>query len=114
MTLTTMYDLPKTAGSAPTITVYGPPDCPNCDKATRLFDHKAIAYTKVDLEAGDVSHRYVTEDLGHQQAPVIVVELENGRTVHWGGHRMDMLMALVKLCTKGIVSTDTEHQEASR
>lgn len=99
--MTTIADLPKTAATMPTITVYGPPQCPNCDRATTLLARKGVAHTKVDIEAGDAHHRYVTEELGYAAAPVITVELDH-RTVHWGGHRMDLLMALSRLCTTGI------------
>ncbi|MDX3275566.1 MULTISPECIES: glutaredoxin family protein [Streptomyces] len=104
-------DLPRTMRVLPTITIYGPHDCPNCDKAIQLFDGKGIAYTKVDLEPGDENHRHVTEKLGYQQTPVITVKLEGQRTVHWGGHRMDVLMALGRLCAEGVAS---DHKEASR
>ncbi|WP_182263959.1 glutaredoxin family protein [Paenarthrobacter ureafaciens] len=92
----------------PKITIYGPAECPNCDKAKNLFDRQqpTVQYTKVDIEQGDENHRHITEVLGYAQAPVIVVELASGRTVHWGGHRPDMLTALVRLCTKGIVPED--------
>ncbi|MCX8452905.1 MULTISPECIES: glutaredoxin family protein [Micrococcaceae] len=108
MTPTTIGDLPRTAHTAPKITIYGPAECPNCDKAKSLFDRHqpAMQYTKIDIEQGDENHRHITEDLGYAQAPVIVVKLASGRTVHWGGHRQDMLTALVRLCTKGIVPED--------
>ncbi|MBK3640168.1 hypothetical protein JHN46_05755 [Streptomyces sp. MBT33] len=104
-------DLPQTARVLPTITIYGPRDCPNFDKAIQLFERKGIAYTKIDLEPGDENHRHVTEKFGCQQTPVITVKLEGQRTVHWGGHCMDMLMALVRLCAEGVAS---DHKEASR
>ncbi|MFI9629260.1 glutaredoxin family protein [Streptomyces sp. NPDC052042] len=107
---TTSQDIPKTTHSVPEIKIFGPHECPNCGTAMKLFDRHGIDYTKIDLEAGDENHRYVTEDLGYLQAPVIVVELGR-KTVHWGGHRMDMLMALVRLCTQGIVP---EHEADDR
>lgn len=54
------------------------------------------------------TYRHVTEKLGYQQTPVITVKLEGQRTVHWGGHRMDML---VRPCAEGVAS---DHKEASR
>ena len=105
MTPTVMGDIPKTAHAAPEITIYGPHDCPNCDKAMKLFDRNTILYNKIDIEPGDEKHRYVTEKLGYMQAPVIIVTLDTGRIIHWGGHRMDMLMALTRLCTTGLTET---------
>lgn len=113
MTPTTMKDLPRQASTPPTVTIYGPHDCPNCDKAMQLFDRRGVAYRKIDLEQGDENHVYVKQTLGYETAPVIIVELENGRKVHWGGHRQDMLTALVQLCTKGIVPESAGHEVAS-
>jgi glutaredoxin-like protein NrdH len=111
MTPATMGDLPRTTHVAPKITVYGPPECPNCDKAMKLFDRKGISATKISVHEGDENHVYVKKTLGYETAPVIIVELENGRIVHWGGHRPDMLTALTKLCTTGL-KTDQHAEEA--
>lgn len=85
MSPTTIGDLPRTLASAPRITVYGPPVCPNCKRATDLFDRSGIAYAKVDLEPGDANHVHVKDVLGYETAPVVVVGLPSGREVHWGG-----------------------------
>lgn len=108
MTPTTIGDLPSTLKAPPTVTVYGPHVCPNCKKATDLFDRRGVQYTKVDLEPGDANHVYVKEQLGYEAAPVIVVKLPSGREIHWGGHRIDMLTALVHLCTQGIEPDEGE------
>lgn len=110
MTPTTMGDLPRTARVAPKITVYGPSECPNCDKAMKLFDRKGITATKISVSEGDANHVYVKKTLGYETAPVVIVELENGRTVHWGGHRQDMLTALVRLCTTGLKPEQYEEE----
>lgn len=105
MSPTTAADIPKSAPSMPEITIYGPEICPNCKQAMALFDRQSppVPYTKVDIEPGDENYRYVTEDLGYSQAPVIVVDFgEHHRAVHWSGHRMDMLMSLTRLCTRGV------------
>lgn len=103
MSLTTMEDLPKAATAMPTITIYGPVICPNCQKATNLLDRHGIPYTKIDLEPGDKNHCYVKDELGYETAPVITVAFDD-RTVHWGGHRLDMLMALKRLCAQVITA----------
>lgn len=97
-----MLDIPRTAHAEPEITIYGPEDCPNCEKARGLFDRHKIVYTKITIEPGDRNHRYITEELGYAAAPVIVLTFTSGanpHTVHWGGHRMDMLMATKSLVT---------------
>ena len=61
-----------------------------------LFDRNKIAYTKITVEPGDANHRFITQELGYVTAPVIVVTFTSGanpHTVHWGGHRMDLLTA---------------------
>ncbi|MCW2902998.1 MAG: hypothetical protein JWO67_5263 [Streptosporangiaceae bacterium] len=45
MTHITSQDIPKTAHSAPTIKIYGPHECPNCDAAMKLFDRHGYART---------------------------------------------------------------------
>lgn len=97
---TTIADLPKHTSATPTITIYGPYDCPNCQTAIDLFTRKNIAYTKVDLESGDANHTYVTQELGYATAPVIVVEFVDHDPVHWGGARNDMLTVLVRVLAR--------------
>lgn len=106
MTPTNLHDLPTATTVIPTITIYGPSECPNCEKAMRLLDRREVPYTKIDIDTGDDNHRYITEVLGYQQAPVITVDLPSHPRVHWGGHRMDMLTALVRLCTIGLTPTE--------
>jgi len=105
MTPATMRDIPKTAHKTPTIKVYGPGLCPNCKKATDLFDRAGIAYEKINIETDEKAYKYVTETLDYHEAPVIVVTFaaeDQSRVVHWSKHRMDMLMALKRLFSGGI------------
>lgn len=108
MTPVTMRDIPKVAHAEPTITIYGPKICPGCKNAMDFFDRAGIAYTKIDIEDDEKAHKYITETLGYREAPVIVVTFDqedNGRVVHWSKHRMDMLMTLKRLYSRGF---DTE------
>lgn len=86
----------------PVITIYGPEQCPNCQRAIDLFTRKDIPYTKVTIAPGEETYRWVTDELGYTVAPVITVDIPGHDLIHWGGHRMDMLTALSMLCTKGI------------
>ena len=95
--VTAMDQIPKTTPIMPAITVYGPHECPNCAKAMELLARKGIPATKIDLTPGDENHRFVTS-LGYTVAPVVVVELDDGTALHWGGHRFDLLLTLVRLC----------------
>jgi glutaredoxin-like protein NrdH len=112
---TTMLDIPRTAHGEPEIIIYGPEQCPNCEKAMGLFDRNKIAYTKISIEPGDKDHRYITEELGYITAPVIVLTFTSGanpHTVHWGGHRMDMLMATKSLVTN--IRAEAESEDADK
>lgn len=96
-TTTMLADLPKVISAEPTITIYGPHDCPNCDKAMVALDRQKIDFIKIDLEDGDANHFYVKHTLGYDTAPVIIVSFGDFDDVVWGGHRLDMLMGLMKL-----------------
>lgn len=110
--MTTMLaDLPKVISAEPTITIYGPPVCPNCKKAMIAFDRQKVAYTKIDLEDGDVNHVYVKHTLGYDTAPVIIVSFDGFGDVVWGGHRLDMLMGLMKLITTYRATAQAENPQ---
>jgi glutaredoxin-like protein NrdH len=92
--------IPKTATAMPTVTIYGPELCPNCDQLKGQLGRAGVPYTKVDLEVGDENYLYVTQTLGYQEAPVVVVQLAdapNAEPLHWGGKRMDMSTALIRM-----------------
>lgn len=93
-------DFPADPIREPRIEIYGPPVCPNCDKAMGLFDRADVEYTKITILDGDSNHEFVTKTLGYGAAPVIVVTFDGKRIVHWGGHRQDMLTGLTRLIRK--------------
>lgn len=100
----TIDDIPKTTSAMPTITIYGPHECPNCDQLMKNFDRAEVPYTKVDIEPGDENYQHVTQDLGYREAPVVIVEFADHRTVHWGGRRLDMPTKIKRLVTRGVQS----------
>lgn len=114
-TIITRNDFPQQLHQRPIITIYGPHDCPNCDKATQLFDRKQIHYTKIDIVAGDSNHRFVKDELGYQTAPVIIVDFDETTRIHWGGHRMDMLMGLARFMAKPLcpATSDSDEKESA-
>lgn len=81
---------PTTASitTTPTITVYGKPSCVQCDATYRTLDKRGIEYTIVDISQDAIAREYVME-LGHLQAPVIVVGDQ-----HWSGFRPDRIAAM--------------------
>lgn len=105
MTPTTMHSLPTAISELPEILIYGPEECPNCDKAIETFTRANMPHRKIAIDKGDANYAYVNEELGYSTAPVIVVTFTDGKVVHWGGHRMDMLMGLRRLC-RPLTQTD--------
>lgn len=104
-------DIPRTARTEPVVTIYGPHDCPNCDKAAGFFTRAQVRFTKIDISPGDEHHRHVTRTLGHSAAPVVVVQVDDRPVLHWGGHRMDLLVAVKKLALS-VRATAADHARA--
>lgn len=52
-----------------TVTVYSKPNCVQCTATTRELDKREVSYTVVDLTTSDELLTWVTQELGHQQAP---------------------------------------------
>lgn len=76
-----------------TITVYSKPSCVQCDATYRALAKRGLPYTQVDMSQDEKALEYV-KALGHQQAPVVFVEHEDGRVEHFSGYRPDLLKAL--------------------
>jgi len=67
----------------PATTVYSKPDCVQCNATYRALDKKGVHYTVVDLTQDPTALNYVRQ-LGHQQAPVVVIATST-QPVHWSG-----------------------------
>lgn len=72
-----------------TITVYSKPyktGCFQCDQTKNLFDKAGVTYMNVDITAAENAdaYRYITEELGYAQAPVVVVD-NDGVIESWAG-----------------------------
>lgn len=72
-----------------TITVYSKPyktGCFQCDQTKNLFDKAGVIYTSVDITAEENADafRYITEELGYAQVPVVVVD-NDGVIDSWYG-----------------------------
>lgn len=67
------------------ITIYGKPDatCQGCRLTKKKFSEAGVKFSFVDITLPDnaAALAYVTEDLGYQQAPVVVVDDQD----HWSG-----------------------------
>lgn len=77
-----------------TATVYSTPGCVQCTATYRALDRDGIPYVVVDLadEANAETRRWITDELGHSQAPVVVVDQDPAN--HWSGYRPDRLAQL--------------------
>ena len=68
------------------ITVYTKHACVQCHATTKALDKYGLRYDSVDLTADDAARDRVME-LGHRQAPVVVVEYPNQADESWSGFR---------------------------
>lgn len=68
------------------VTVYTTgPSCARCTLTKRVLALKGIRFREVNIRDDANARRYVVEDLGYAEAPVVVVTDED----HWSGFRPD-------------------------
>jgi glutaredoxin-like protein NrdH len=82
-----------------TVTVYSTPHCMQCRATYRALDRAGITYTVVDLtdEANTELRTWITDDLGHTQAPVVIVDTDPDN--HWSGYRPDHITRLASIAS---------------
>lgn len=74
----------------PAVTVYITPNCVNCPKTLRVLRDHQISHSIVDVNKHNDARRYVTQDLGYKQAPI--VEVKHGWDITtWSGHQLDLI-----------------------
>ncbi|MGI4895081.1 MAG: glutaredoxin domain-containing protein [Janthinobacterium lividum] len=99
------------------VTVYtAGPTCRRCTLTTRVLSTSGITYREIDLRENEEACAYVRDELGHVEAPVVVVTdnphsgQDAGIVQHWSGFRPDRLTALVGLQASGpVVATSRTH-----
>lgn len=69
-------------------TVYGKPDCKQCEFTTKLMDKEGIPYNYIDISINEAAHQEV-KNMGYASAPVVVAE--SGR---WSGFSPDKIKKL--------------------
>ncbi|ONI65409.1 NrdH-redoxin [Leifsonia sp. ALI-44-B] len=74
------------------VTVYSKPNCQQCRMTYTMLDRAEVEYVVVDVSENAEALRYITEELGYSQAPVVVDEHTNEN--HWSGFRPDKITAL--------------------
>ncbi len=75
------------------VMVYSRPRCVQCVATYRGLEQAGISFEVVDLSTcSDATMAYVME-LGHMQAPIVVVTDQD----HWAGFRPDHIARVAKL-----------------
>jgi glutaredoxin-like protein NrdH len=78
-----------------TIEVYSKPNCVQCTQTKKTMDKLSLEYKVVDLMEDADAFKYVTEQLGHRAAPVVVIKDNNGKLVDsWAGFRPEKIEEL--------------------
>ncbi|MEV8166198.1 glutaredoxin domain-containing protein [Rothia kristinae] len=75
-----------------TITVYTKTDCQQCTATKRWLDNRGHTYQTINLEESPDDLAAIQE-LGHLQAPVVIVSKGGGPDVHWSGFNPTQLSA---------------------
>jgi len=88
------------------ITVYSSgPTCVRCRLSIDILKQAGVTFEVVDIRTDTRAHDYVTQELGHSQAPVVVVtdapvghhpheDTTTNEQQHWSGFRPDRLRVL--------------------
>lgn len=72
------------------ITIYSKPSCVQCDATYRALTKHELEYTVVDVTTNPAALTYVTEELGYNQAPIVVVDDQD----HWSGYNPGQIKRL--------------------
>ncbi|MGB4779830.1 MAG: glutaredoxin family protein [Microbacterium sp.] len=78
-----------------TVTVYSLGEgCPHCVRTCNCLTVAGIRSTVIDITVDEDARRFVTEQLGYAQAPVVVIDQDPA--VHWCGFRPDLIQQVAK------------------
>lgn len=78
-----------------TIEVYSKPNCVQCTQTKKTLDKQGVEYINIDVTADQKAFEFVTSELGHRAAPVVVVKDNNGSVVKsWAGFQPELLSEL--------------------
>ncbi|OZD68931.1 NrdH-redoxin [Rhodococcoides fascians] len=72
------------------ITVCTKPQCDPCTATKTRLDNKNVNYRTIDVTEDLDAYRFITDELGYRQTPVVYVDEDN----HWSGFRIDALNKL--------------------
>lgn len=88
------------ADSGADIALYTKSNCVQCNATKRHLDKAEVAYEVIDIESDQEAFDYVTSELDHKQAPVVVASIR-GRWRHWSGFNPAMLDEAIESVTDG-------------
>ncbi|UDL16795.1 NrdH-like glutaredoxin [Arthrobacter phage Atuin] len=75
-------------------TVYSKPSCVQCTATYRALKKDEIVHTSVDISEDAEAYDFVTKELGHSAAPVVVVRDGDEIVKHWSGFKRDHVSAI--------------------
>lgn len=77
------------------VTVYGKPNCVQCDQTERHLNRLGIAFTKIDITEDSEAYAFARAlDPSYLSAPIVTVVDELGSLNHWSGYRFEEIKAL--------------------
>lgn len=78
-----------------TVEVYSKPNCVQCTQTKKALEKQGVEYVAIDLTADEKAFEFVTGELGHRAAPVVVIKDNNGGIVKsWAGFQPELLSEL--------------------
>jgi glutaredoxin-like protein NrdH len=78
-----------------TVEVYSKPNCVQCTQTKKTLDKQGVEYVTIDLTADAEAFEFVTSELKHRAAPVVVVKDDKGSVVKsWAGFQPELLSEL--------------------
>ena len=78
-----------------TVEVYSKPNCVQCTQTKKTLDKNGVDYVTIDVTEDEKAFKFVTEDLGHRAAPVVVVKDNSGKVLKsWAGFQPERLSEL--------------------
>ncbi|WP_415977508.1 glutaredoxin family protein [Rhodococcus sp. 077-4] len=66
------------------------PQCDPCSGTKIILDNKKASFRIIDVTEDPAAYRFITEDLGYRQTPVVYVDENN----HFSGFQIDALNKL--------------------
>ena len=82
-----------------TITVYGRPECGQCEQTRKFLDRKGLSYSEINIDE-DPEARKLVEDSAEQLHPPTILPMvivkHGGDVITWHGFRYDQLKGLSK------------------